>query len=222
MENEIARACAAANQLTGTGGARLRQGEIASPAAFRLAKTYGLPPEAAAEVIASELTPDERYFSGVTPQRGYLNFVLSDAWYSHVEDVTLLTEYPESAVQDSGIMLDFPAPVCPFDRSFLEALGEEALPGRAARQDRENPGWLVRYTAKRLERFGNTLAPPRYPDGGKAVLLAVAAFPAGGRKETARALLRLTERVWAVSPQKLPPRTAEAARRALRRGISLL
>lgn len=222
MENELARACLLADRLTGTAGARLWQGKIASPAAFRLAKKRGLPPQRTAEVLASELTLDGRYFSTVTPERGYLNFTLSDGWYRHVEEAALLADDRRGIVQDSEPVCGFPATVAAFDRRFLTALGEDAAPERAARQDRENPGWLVRYTALRLEWFGSASAPACYPDEGRAVLLAAAALPAAGTKETSRALLHLAEQVWAASPQRLPPRTAEAARRMLQGGISLL
>lgn len=222
MENGIARACAEADRLTGTAGARLRQGQIASPAAFRLAKKRGLSPEAAAERMAAELALAPRYFSAVLPQRGYLNFALSEEWYRRTEDAALLLGCHGEEKQDIGREAGFPAAIVPFDGRFLAALGEPAAPERSARQDRENPGWLVRYTARRLARFAARPDRGGSPEGRRAVLLAAAALPAAGTEETARALVRLARQVWAAKPQRLPPKTAEAARRTLLAGISLL
>ncbi len=227
MEGPLTQARAAADRLTGRPGARLRGQIIASPAAFALARDAGQPPEALAGALAPTLPQEGPCFSSVEAQGGYLNFTLSQGWYRGVEDAALLAEYPARTTQYPVALPDYPASIHPFDWRLLTLLGKGKAPspGLAARQDRENPGWLLRYTARRLAAFGGETPPSgAYTVEAQGLLLALAECleETAGSLPHARSLLRAAEAVWRVAPQRLPPRTALAARRVLEQGLDSL
>lgn len=225
-KHPLARACAAADRLTGAPGARLREGVIASPAAFSLARNTGQSADALAAELASRLSLEGTCFSAVEAQGGYLNFTLSRSWYRSVEDAALLAEYPVQKMQYPVELPDYPASIHPFDWRLLTLLGKGKAPGPdlAARQDRANPGWLLRYTARRLAAFGGDVPSGAYTAQERAPLLALAECleREGGSLRLARSLLALTDAVWQISPQRLPPRTAAAAGRVLEQGLRSL
>ncbi|MCD7857535.1 MAG: hypothetical protein LUG55_07005 [Clostridiales bacterium] len=226
MEWPLTQARAAADLLTGGPGARLRGQIIASPAAFALARDAGQTPEALVGALAHRLPLEGTCFSAVEAQGGYLNFTLSQGWYRSVEDAALLVEYPVQKGQYPVTLPDYPASIHPFDWRLLTLLakGKAPSPGLAARQDRENPGWLLRYTARRLAAFGGETPPKAYTVEEQGLLLALAECleQAAGSLPHARSLLRAAEAVWRVAPQRLPPRTALAACRVLEQGLDSL
>ncbi len=227
VEGPLTQARAAADRLTGGPGTRLRGQRIASPAAFALARAAGQPPEALARALAHRLPLEGTCFSAVEAQGGYLNFTLSQGWYHSVEDAALLVEYPVQKEQYPVTLPDYPASIHPFDWQFLTLLGKGKAPspGLAARQDRENPGWLLRYTARRLAAFGGETPPSgAYTVEEQGLLLALAECleQTAGSLPHARSLLRAAEAVWRVAPQRLPPRTALAACRVLEQGLGSL
>lgn len=225
MEGPLTLARDAADRLTGRPGARLRGQRIASPAAFALARDAGQPAEALAEALARSLPLMGSCFSGVEAQGGYLNFTLSQGWYRSVEDAALLWKTnPQGARQTRPP--DYPAAIHPQDWRLLTLLGRGKAPdpGLAARQDRENPGWLLRYTARRLAAFGGNRPSEGYTAQEQALLLSLAECleQAAGSLPLARSLLAAAEAVWRVTPQRLPPRTARAACRVLEQGLQTL
>ncbi|MCD7919369.1 MAG: hypothetical protein LUG45_04740 [Clostridiales bacterium] len=224
MEGPLTQARAAADRLTGGPGARLRGQMIASPAAFSLAKDAPQPAEALAEELARRLPLEGTCFSAVEAREGYLNFTLSQGWYRSVEDAALLAEYPVQKMQYPVKLPDYPASIHPFDWRLLTLLGKGNAPGPglAARQDEANPGWLLRYTVRRLAAFGSEATPSDgYSAAEQALLLtlAVCLDQTAGSLPHARSLLWAAEAVWRVSPQRLPPRTALAACRVLEQGL---
>lgn len=219
-ENPIRRACAEADRLTRAAGARLRQGRIASPAPFRLAGAAGCPPEALAETLAETLSLEGTPFDQVEAEGGYLNFTLSGVWFRGLTETWADISYPVARLERTAAPEGSPGRVNLFDQRFLALLGEGGGAARAARRDSGNLGWLVRYTARRLERFAAPVAVPAVREGDRAVLLAAASLPGLTGRQLARGLVTLAAQVWEASPQRLSPAAAEAARRAILWGIA--
>ncbi len=226
MEGPLTRARAAADRLTGRPGARLRGQIIASPAAFALAKDAGHPAAVLAADLASRLPLEGSCFSAVEAQGGYLNFTLSQGWYRSVEDAALSVDYPARTAPHPVAMPDYPASIHPFDWYLLTLLGKGKAPdpSLAARQDGANPGWLLRYTARRLAAFGSETPSDGYTpqEQGLMISLADCLEQKAGSLHQDRSLLRALEAVWRVAPQRLPPRTALAACRVLEWGLRSL
>jgi hypothetical protein len=215
--------CREADALTGGRGAKLRGDQIASPAPFALAGQAGCPPEALARQMAQTLPLQGSSFSAVAAAGGYLNFTLSPAWLSALEEQLCLIANTEPDEQDIAIIPDLPVRCLQGDLALLPLLGRRPSVETAARQDGQNPGWLVRYTLRRLRRFGavGEAAEPALPS---ALLLAAAQLlePGVPRRICAQRLVALTEQIWRVTPQRLPPRTAAALAAALSRGFAQL
>ncbi|MCD8340876.1 MAG: hypothetical protein LUC87_01835 [Clostridiales bacterium] len=226
MEGPLIQARAAADRLAGGPGARMRGQVIASPAAFSLAKNTGQPAEELAAALAQRLALEGTCFTAVQAQGGYLNFTLAPGWYRSVEDAALLAEYPARNMQHPAAIPAYPAAIHPLDWRLLTLLGrgEAPAPGLAARQDGENPGWLLRYTARRLAAFGGDTPSEGYTAEEQALLLRLAECleQTGGSLPLAKSLLRAAEAVWRITPQRLPPRTALAACRVLEQGLRSL
>lgn len=232
-DSPLRRACAAADALTGVPGARLYRGRIASPAGF--ADTGDASPEDAAANCAARLSLTGTPFSDVETAGGYLNFTLSEGWFralpsfwteTHAGAARDALPFSETPVRDAG----FPSSYVPFDRRFLAALGQRENPAVYARQDAGNPGWLVRYTLRRLAFFrrgadeGESAAASA-PDcplsrAERELLLLAAELPGLDGRRRARGVLTLCRAVWAVTPQKLGALSLETAERALRDALA--
>lgn len=156
------------------------------------------------EELAANIVLEGSWFSQVTADNGYLNFVLSQDWYgAAVEQLPIQKEKKPVP----PVAAEYPAAIHPMDWWFLTILkGKKPAPELAARQDRENPGWLVRYTIQRLkeleERSAETI---RWTEGERRLmrLLAQDAEKEKPRRQAAM-LVELAELVWEIAPQNLP------------------
>lgn len=233
-ESPLRSACAAANALTGVPGARLYRGRIASPAGFSAAE--GIPPEDAARRLAARLSLAGTPFSSAEAESGYLNFTLSEEWFRALPSFWTETaaELPqegvsflETPVKDEA----FPARYVPFDRVFLSLLRRQDSLSLCARQDAENPGWLVRYTLRRLadlrQRSGTQAAVQAehapvpdavfvLTDAERELLLLAAELPGLDGRRRAQGVLALCQAVWAAAPQRLSTLSRETAELAIR------
>ncbi|MCD8147656.1 MAG: hypothetical protein LUD84_10365 [Clostridiales bacterium] len=144
------------------------------------------------------------WFQRVEAAGGYLNFFPAPAWYcAAVEQLPPVG--PE--VDLLPLNVDFPATIHPEDWAFWQALrGTAPDPALMARQDAANPGWLVRYTARRLADLElRADAALDWTAERRQLLWTLAQFPQeGNRRRMAGYLLMLAGKIWDVGPQNLP------------------
>lgn len=206
-DNRIAAALGAACPVK----SRLSQrGTVANPAP-RVLRRDG-------EQLAGAIDLADSWFQAVTADGGYLNFTLSLRWYQSA------VEAPPPVgkmVNVPGAPVEFSAEIVPEDWYFWKALkGRSPDPAIAARRDRENPGWLVRYTARRLEELEPRAAETiRWTEEERALMLELSRYPQGAQARTAAGyLLGLAQQVWEAGPQKLPAALNRHCQRVLAAG----
>lgn len=172
------------------------RGTVSNPAALAL----GLD----GERLASSIDLRQSWFHQVCIESGYLNFTLSPQWYQ-----AALDELPSNLPQPPSFprqTADFSAEIHPEDWHFWLALkGKAPTPAMAARQDRENPGWLVRYTTQRLmdlePRAEKNIA---WDAGQRQLMLTLVQYPQGERpRRLAAYLVGLARQIWELAPQRL-------------------
>ncbi len=155
--------------------------------------------------LISRLDLRGSWFESVEAEGGFLNFTLSERWYEEavretVIPVRLSRAYPPPPA--------FPAKIEPFDWAFLWALrGKMPDPSLAARQDGENPGWLLRYTVKRLQGLEKRSSPVCVWTEEERRLMRLAAdapLDSVGDKRKALYLTALTREIWTVKPEHIP------------------
>lgn len=174
---------------------------FATPAPFRLAKEQGTTAERCAQALAQTLTLTDTWFSQAIPQGGYVNLTLCPAWYAAVA--------AEPARMGGAVTTPvpplpaFPAEILPADwRCLCRGSKRPPTPALAARQDRGNPAWLVRYTAERLEQLSQRSGINRTSvlEKDQALLLRTAEFPLRSQRDTPAQLFRyltgLAQQVW--------------------------
>ncbi len=144
------------------------------------------------------------WFENVEAESGYLNFFPAPVWYDAAVEA-LPPVGPEAVLPTLDV--DFPAAIAPEDWAFWQALrGTAPDPALLARQDAANPGWLVRYTARRLAdlepRAGAALD---WTVERRQLLWTLAQLPReGSGRRMAGYLLALAGEVWGIHPQTLP------------------
>ena len=132
-----------------SGRCRFQGDWCASPGAFGLASRRGADPAAVAAALARGTDLAGSWFDRAEALGGYVNLRLAPAWYGAVASAAVVPgPVAETAVPPCPA---FPAALAPGDWKFLcrSAVGT-VPPALAARQDGENPAWLVRYTARRM------------------------------------------------------------------------
>lgn len=175
------------------------------------------------EAVLKNLSTADTFFEDITLDNGFLNFHFGQRWFRAV-----LSDLPEPAAHAScpaPAKQDAPAAVCPWDVNFLTVLtGKAPHWTLAARQDRENPAWLVRYTAKRLaeipEDSGET---GNLSTWERQVVHTLADYPAlsgGNPRRLARFLHRLAAQVWESSPRDLSPEVRLSVSQTLTAGMA--
>ena len=136
---------------------------------------------------------------------GYVNLRLAPAWYGAVASAAVVPgPVAETAVPPCPA---FPAALAPGDWKFLcrSAVGT-VPPALAARQDGENPAWLVRYTARRMAALagrGGGEPPPVWAPGDRELLRLTAEYPARRREPgpaLGRYLAALARQLWRLEP----------------------
>lgn len=184
-----------------------RRGTVANPAP-RVLKLDG-------QRLADVIDLSGSWFQSVEAEGGYLNFTLSAAWYqAAVEALPAIGEMGEPPV----VPVDFSARIDPWDWHFWKALrGKVPDPAIAARQDRENPGWLARYTVQRLAdlepQAGET---PPWTEEQKGLMLALARYPQGARPQALAVYLdELSRKIWEIGPGRIPAALNRHCRRIL-------
>lgn len=158
--------------------------------------------------LARWLDLSDTWFRSVTCEGGFLNFLLSDSWYDAVlaqpPRAQTLPELPEPP---TGKPL-FPALIHGEDWCWAKLLGGVALrPERVALQGRDNAGWFVRCTAKRLATLFPRAphAPILWTERTRALVRQLAAFDAdASAKAQALALVALSDQLWACRMDTLP------------------
>ncbi|MCD7887714.1 MAG: hypothetical protein LUG44_08920 [Clostridiales bacterium] len=159
------------------------------------------------------------WFQAMEAEGGYLNFFPAPAWYNAAVE-RLPAAGPEAALPTLDV--DFPAAIHPADWAFWQTLrGTAPDPALAARQDAANPGWLVRYTARRLAalepRASSALD---WTAERRQLLWTLVQLPREGTgRRMAGYLLALAREIWAVGPQSLPTPLNRHCQAALRAGL---
>lgn len=169
----------------------------AAPRALKLHET----------AVLSALSPDGNIFQNITLDNGFFNFHFSSKWY-----ISMIEETPDPAARRDIPVCESPvspATVSRQDLRFLTAIcGCTPSWTLAARQDRGNPAWLVRYTEKRLRTLeSDPSAVAASPPKIQALLCLAADYPSVCQMESkrlARYLENLSEAVWEITPQNLP------------------
>lgn len=174
------------------------------------------------EAVLPLLSTAGTFFEEITLDNGFLNFHFGEAFYAAV-----LSMEPEKACPGKlpiAREIQSPAAVEKWDIVFLTALkGKPPHWSLAARQDRENPAWLVRYTARRLLEFSTSDAEIADISPEMRSLLCLAAdypaFSQGDARALAGFLHSLALRVWEVTPQRMPEKVRRCVGGVLRAGM---
>ncbi|MCD7757397.1 MAG: hypothetical protein LUH45_04425 [Clostridiales bacterium] len=169
--------------------------------------------------LAERIDLTGSWFQKVEAEGGYLNFFPALAWYNAAVE-QLPPVGPEANLQTPDVA--FPAALHPADWAFWQALrGTEPDPALMARQNAANPGWLVRYTARRLADLEpRASAALDWTAERRQLLWTLAQFPQqGNRRRTARYLLALAREIWAIGPQTLPLALNRHGQAALNAGL---
>lgn len=164
-----------------------QRGTIANPAprALRL--------DGAALAGSIDLTGS--WFSHVEQEKGFLNFTLSEGWYQAAAAQAPEAPPPLPEPPLTGV---FPAVIAGEDWRFAKALYGAPVPELCARQDASNPGWLVRYTLRRLKVL-EARAPVTLPlrDAERSLLRTLARFePGASPHQQADYLYALARQLW--------------------------
>lgn len=123
--------------------------------------------DAAALAAGIDLTGS--WFSAVKHQGGFLNFTLSENWY---RAAAAQMPDPASLPSEPPLTTAFPAVIAPEDWRFAKALyGRPPAPEQCARQDASNPGWLVRYTLRRLNALEHRAPGPLFLNNPERALI---------------------------------------------------
>lgn len=173
-----------------------------------------------AQTLAEALELDGTWLESAEGAGGFVNFTLRAAWFEAV------TEQPWALLrQDLPVLppvpVDCPARIDPFDWCFLTALRAHAPdPALAARQDRENPGALLRLTLRRLEQLeGRVTEPAPWTQRRRALLLLLCQWDAAAsRKRQAILLEQAARQVWVLGPLALGGPLLRRTRRVLTAG----
>lgn len=180
---------------------RVHEGRLASPAPFRLAKERGIAAEVCAQALAQSLSLADTWFSQAIPLGGYVNLTLRPAWYGAVAAEPAWAGVPVTTPVPA--LPAFPAEILPADwRCLCRGSKRPPTPALAARQDRGNPAWLVRYTAERLEQLSQRPEGDRtvVSEKDQALLLLAAEFAHRSQRDTPAQLFRyltgLAQQVW--------------------------
>lgn len=179
---------------------RLRKGALAAPVLFQM----GLHRQTGeGDTFAAQLTQrmqsQDTWFAGALAEGGYLNLPLREAWYTAVA-AEPVTPGPPCSTPTPNIPA-FPAEILLGDWRFL-CRTEKATPpaALAARQDRENPAWLVRYTAQRLASLSQRPEPEADGKINRSLLEQAAEYPQRSRtdppRQLGRYLVRLAQAIW--------------------------
>lgn len=224
MENWIQRACETADNLLARALGKpcpipsrySRLGCIANP----VSRALHLGEPALARI------PESDFFDKVTLENGFFNFHFSFAWYTWVmAEKAQPVQWCFSAPAETQA---FPASVEHWALSFLQAFSLRAEQGSvdlslAARQDRENPAWLVGYTARRLNALEgrNPVRNHLTAEERKLVRLAAQSPEASmSAKRLARYLSGFAQAVWEITPQRLSEPVRLCAARVLMEGVA--
>lgn len=188
-----------------SGRCRFQGDWCASPGAFGLASRRGADPAAVAAALARGTDLAGSWFDRAEALGGYVNLRLAPAWYGAVASAAVVPgPVAETAVPPCPA---FPAALAPGDWKFLcrSAVGT-VPPALAARQDGENPAWLVRYTARRMAALagrGGGEPPPVWAPGDRELLRLTAEYPARRREPgpaLGRYLAALVRQLWRLEP----------------------
>ncbi len=169
--------------------------------------------------LAGRIDLTGSWFQKVETEGGYLNFFPAPAWYDAAVE-QLPPVGPEAALPPPKV--DFPAAIHPADWAFWQALrGTAPDPALVARQDAANPGWLVRYTARRLavlEPQSDTALD--WTAERRQLLWTLAQLPQEGNgRRMAGYLLALAKEIWDIRPQALPLLLNRHCQAALNAGL---
>ncbi|MCD8189481.1 MAG: hypothetical protein LUD78_04555 [Clostridiales bacterium] len=159
------------------------------------------------------------WFHKVEAEGGYLNFFPAPAWYDAAVDAPSPVG-PEIVLQPLDVV--FPAVIAPEDWAFWQVLrGTGPDPALVARQDAANPGWLVRYTARRLADLEpRACATLNWTAERRQLLWMLAQLPQeGNRRRMAGYLLALAREIWDIGPQTLPLALNRHSQAALNAGL---
>ena len=189
------------------------------------AELYSAAPRALgldSEALAAGLELSGTWLASAAGRGGFVNFTLTEAWFDAA------AAHPPGRVPLSApepVPAACPARIDPFDWCFLTALkGKAPDPALAARQDRENPGALVRMTLRRLEDVEEraTESAP-WTAQRRALLLLLARFePKAGRKRQAIYLSQVARAVWELGPLELGAPLLRCAAGVLSQGCAAL
>lgn len=171
-----------------------------------------------ADTLAERLVLSGTWLEGVQADNGFLNFTLSAQWCD------VVVRQPWSAPPLEGLAAlkhPFPASIHPFDRAFFCTLrGKAPQPELIARQDRTNPGWLLRVTLRRLEHIEARCAcSTAWTAEARALLLLLARYEeSASAKRQALYLSQVCQELWCFGPLRLSAPLNRFAQGVLRSG----
>lgn len=175
-----------------------------------------------AGTLAGGLTLDGTWLAAAQGQGGFVNFTLREAWFD------ALSALPPERLPWTDlppVNVDCPARIDPFDWAFLTALkGRAPDSALAARQDRENPGALVRLTLRRLEQVEDRAAPqlPWTPERRALLLLLARCDVEAGSRRQALCLKQIAQAVWDLGPLELGAPLVRWSAAVLSQGCAVL
>lgn len=199
IEAALGRPCPVRSRLS-------QRGTIASPAPKAL--------HLDGAELASRLSLDGTWLESVSCENGFLNFTLREEWMQAAAERPP-AEQPLPPLPE--VPVSFPARIHREDWFFA---GKKASPALCARQDQENPGWLVRITEERLRRLeARAVCRSAWTEEEKALLLRLAALDEGMSRGRLRdELTAIARLVWRIGPHRMDGRLNLCCRRVLHNG----
>ena len=174
------------------------------------------------QVLLGQLPAERHFLDEITAENGFLNFHFSLVWYTMV-----LEEQPRPADRwDRQVPLPqgCPAGLNAWDVKLLTALRGTVPPWHlAARQDRENPAWLVRYTVARIAALeGRGPAGGTWTEAERDLLQRCGDYPGLSQqpKKLAHWLTSLAGQVWDAGSRQCSEPVRRCVEAYLRAGMA--
>lgn len=170
------------------------------------------------EELASRLSLEGTWLESVSCENGFLNFTLREEWMRAAAERPP-AEQPLPPLP--AVPVSFPARIHREDWFFA---GKKASPTLCARQDQENPGWLVRVTEERLHGLeARAVCREDWTEEEKALLLRLAALDEGMSRGRLRdELTTLARLIWRIGPHRMDPRLNLCCQRVLHNGRAVV
>lgn len=170
------------------------------------------------EAVLSGISLENTWFSSVSCENGFLNFILSQQW---LDCAINIPQKAQAFPQLPDAPVHYFAAIHPEDWFFAE---KKATPALCARQDEQNAGWLVRVTEERLKTLENRCpAQALWTEQEKQLFLRLCGFDEGmSWGKMTDYLTELARLIWQLHPHRLSRPLNVYAQRILHNGRAVI